>query len=75
MQGRIEEALGYFLQDMKLTRGDVGSAHPRTAAILNDIALVYDDMNDSLAGSLYKAGLQISLETYGNQHLDVAVMR
>ena len=74
-QGRTSEALGYFIQDLTLTRGDVGTAHPRTASILNDIALVYDDMNDPLAGELYQAALTILLDTYGNNHLDVAVTR
>ena len=75
IQGRIDEGLGYFLQDLKLTRGDVGNAHPRIASILNDIALAYDDANDPLSGTLYEAGLAILMETYGNQHLDVAIMR
>ena len=74
-QGRIDEALGYNIQDLTLTRGDVGTSHPRTAGILNDIALVYDDKNDPLARELYEAALTILLDTYGGNHLDVAVTR
>ena len=74
-QGRIDDALGYFLQDLKLTRGEVGTAHPRTAGILNDIALVYDDKTLPLAGELYEVALATLLDTYGDSHLDVAVTR
>ena len=42
---------------------------------MNDIALVYDDKNDRVAGDLYEAALVILLDTYGRQHLDVAVTR
>ena len=45
------------------------------ADILNDIALVYDDKNDRVAGDLYEAALVLLLDTYGRQHLDVAVTR
>ena len=74
-QARLDEALGYFLQDLNLTRGDVGSAHPRCAGVLNDIALVYDDRNDQVAGELYEAALIILLDTYGHSHMDVAILR
>ena len=74
-QGRLEEALGYFLQDLSLTRGEVGTTHPRTANVLNDLALVYDDRNDPLAGTLYEASLAVLLDTYGLMHLDIAVIR
>ena len=74
-QGRLDEALGYFMQDLKLTRGEVGAAHPRTATVLNDLALVYDDKSDPLAGQLYEAALFILRDTYGNNHVDVAVIR
>ena len=30
-QGRLEEALGYFVHDLQLTRADVGTGHPRVA--------------------------------------------
>ena len=43
--------------------------------ILNDLALVYDDMNENEAGALYEAALIILCGIYGNQHLDVAVTR
>jgi hypothetical protein len=74
-QGRLDEALGLFVRDLNLTRNEVGSSHPRAAAILNDIALVCDDRNDDLARDMYEASLSILLETYGNNHLDVAVVR
>ena len=74
-QGRIDEALGYFLQDLSLTRNEVGTTHPRTAGILNEIALVYDDKNDPVAGELYEAALTILLDVYGSSHLEVAVTR
>lgn len=74
-QGRIDEALGYFLQDLNLTRNEVGTSHPRTASVLNDIALVYDDKNDRLAGQLYEAALMILLDVFGQSHLDVATVR
>ncbi|XP_077992057.1 uncharacterized protein LOC144446177 [Glandiceps talaboti] len=74
-QGRVDEALGFYLRDLKMTRGHVGTNHPRTAGIINSIALVYDDKNDELAGTLYEAALAILLETYGPAHLDVAHVR
>ncbi|XP_070541009.1 uncharacterized protein [Ptychodera flava] len=74
-QGRLDEALGFYLQDLKLTRSHVGTNHPRTAGIINSIALVYDDKNDELAGTLYEVALAILLETYGPAHIDVAHVR
>ncbi|ELU12330.1 hypothetical protein CAPTEDRAFT_96933 [Capitella teleta] len=74
-QGRLDESLGLFVRDLNLTRNEVGSSHPRSAAVLNDIALVYDDKNSDFARDLYEASLAILLETYGNGHLDVAVIR
>ncbi|KAL5013818.1 hypothetical protein ScPMuIL_008088 [Solemya velum] len=74
-QTRLDEALGYYLQDLKLTRSEVGTSHPRTAVILNDIALVYDDMNKPLAQDLYEAALAVFVDTYGSAHVDVAVVR
>lgn len=74
-QGRLDDALGYFVQDLKLTRGDVGTAHPRTAGILNDVGLVYDDQSSPLAGQLFEAALAILLDVYGSNHVDVAMVR
>ena len=74
-QGRVDEALGYFLQDLKLTRSEVGVHHPRTATVLNEIALVFDDKNDEIAGRLYEAALSIMMEVYGNNFLGVGVIR
>ena len=71
----MEEALAYFIQDLSLTRSEVGTTHPRTAGILNEIALVYDDKNSAVAGSLYEASLSILLDVYGLSHLEVAVTR
>ena len=45
------------------------------AAILNNIALVMDDMNDKRAGELFEAVLAILVEAYGNDHVDVAIVR
>ncbi len=74
-QGRLDEALGYFLQDLTLTRGEVGATHPRTAGVLNDIALVYDDRSNPVAGELYEAALTTLLATYGSNHIEVALIR
>ena len=97
-QGRVDEAIEHFIQDLAMTRADVGTSHPRMASkcllplscdvivvvvthhrmcagVINDIALVYDDKNESIAGDLYEAALVILLDTFGNQHLDVAVTR
>ncbi|XP_064632184.1 uncharacterized protein LOC135490720 isoform X2 [Lineus longissimus] len=74
-QGRIDEALAYFIQDLNLTRSEVGTNHPRVAQIVNDIALVYDDQNNTLAGNLYETALKILLDTFGSVHVDVAVVR
>ena len=74
-QDRLDEALGYFLQDLKLTRGEVGTSHLRMGYILNDVALAYDDKNDPTAGRLYESALGIFLDTYGPSHLDVALTR
>ncbi|WAR23121.1 Y7407-like protein [Mya arenaria] len=74
-QGRIEEALAYFLQDLKVTRSEVGTFHPRTAIVLNEIALVFDDRNDELAVKLYEAALKIFLETYGDKYIGTGIIR
>ena len=74
-QGRIDEALGFFLQDLKLSRSEVGVHHPRTATVLNEIALVYDDKNDEIAGKLYETALCIMTETYGNNYIGTGVIR
>ena len=74
-QGHIDKALGHFLHDLILTRGEVGLFHPRLANILNEIALVYDDKNDSKAGELFEAALMILLDTYGPKYVEVAVLR
>lgn len=63
------------MQDLKVTRGELGTDHPRTAMVLNEIALVYDDKNDVIAGKLYEAALAIILETYGNNYLGTAIIR
>ena len=74
-QGHIDKALGHFISDMMLTRGEVGLFHPRIAHILNEIALVYDDKNDLKAGELFEVALIILLDTYGNNNIEVAVVR
>ncbi|XP_053394800.1 uncharacterized protein LOC123525710 isoform X2 [Mercenaria mercenaria] len=74
-QGRIDEALAFFMQDLKVTRSEVGTNHPRMATVLNEIALVYDDRNDVIAGKLYEAALAIVLETYGRHYLGTAIIR
>ena len=74
-QGRMDDALGCFLHDLDLTRGDIGTSHPRVASVLNDIALVYDDKNDHFAGPLYEAALRMFLDVFGPSHLDVATIR
>ena len=74
-QGRLDEALGYYLQDLKVTRGEVGNSHPRMATVLNEIALVYDDKNDEMAGKLYETALMIILETFGPNYLGTGTIR
>jgi len=63
------------MQDLKVTRSEVGVSHPRTAIVLNEIALVYDDRNDEMAGRLYEAALMIFLETYGNDYIGTGIIR
>ena len=58
-----------------MTQNDVGINHPRVAAILNNIALVLDDLNNDTAGKLFQAVLAILVEAYGKDHLDVAIVR
>ncbi|XP_061175870.1 uncharacterized protein LOC133184810 [Saccostrea echinata] len=74
-QSRVDEALAYYLQDLKLTRSEVGVNHPRVARILGSIGMVYDDKNDKLAGELYESSLAMLLDTYGSAHVDVATVR
>lgn len=74
-QGRIDETMAYCLQDLKVTRSEVGSCHPRTAIVLNEIALVFDDRNDDLAGSLYEAALVIFMDTYGKNYVGTGIIR
>lgn len=74
-QSRVEEALAFYLQDLKVTRSEVGTNHPHTATILNEIALVYDDMNDVIAGKLYEAALSVILDTYGRKYVGTAIVR
>ena len=49
--------------------------HASRAGVINDVALVYDDKNESIAGDLYEAALVILLDTFGTLHPDVAVTR
>lgn len=74
-EARLDEALGFFLQDLLLSRSQLGLMHPRVAGILCDIALVYDDKNEKEAADLYKAALVILLEFYGPTHLQLASVR
>ncbi|CAG2252128.1 NPHP3 [Mytilus edulis] len=74
-QGRVDEALAYCLHDLKVTRSEVGTNHPRTAIVLNEIGLIYDDKNDSMAPQLYEAALSIFLETYGKNFLGTGTIR
>lgn len=74
-QSRVDEALAYYLQDLKLTRSEVGVTHPRVARILGSIGMVYDDKNDKMAGELYESSLAMLLDTYGSAHVDVATAR
>ncbi|XP_033745872.1 LOW QUALITY PROTEIN: uncharacterized protein LOC117331312 [Pecten maximus] len=74
-QNMLDKAVGYFLQDLKLTRSDVGMTHPRIAGILSDLAIVYDGRTDPLAGQIYETALAMLLDTYGHSHVDVAVVR
>lgn len=74
-QSRLEEALAFYLQDLKVTRSEVGTNHPHTATLLNEIALVYDDMNDVIAGRLYEAALTVILDTYGRKYVGTAIIR
>ncbi|XP_060078987.1 uncharacterized protein LOC132558436 [Ylistrum balloti] len=75
IQNMLDKAVGYFLQDLKLTRSDVGMTHPRIAGILSDLAIVYDGRTDPLAGQIYETALAMLLDTYGHSHVDVAVVR
>ncbi|XP_052059702.1 uncharacterized protein LOC127700331 [Mytilus californianus] len=74
-QGRVDEALAYCLHDLKVTRSEVGTNHPRTAIVLNEIGLIYDDKNDIMAPQLYEAALSIFLETYGKNFLGTGTIR
>ncbi|XP_063416779.1 uncharacterized protein LOC134699017 [Mytilus trossulus] len=74
-QGRVDEALAYCLHDLKVTRSEVGTNHPRTAIVLNEIGLIYDDKNESMAPQLYEAALSIFLETYGKNFLGTGTIR
>ncbi|XP_071959587.1 uncharacterized protein [Antedon mediterranea] len=74
-QGRLEDGLIHHLWDMQLTQNEVGLSHPRVGAILNNIALVYDDRNDKLAGDLFKGVLKILVQAFGQNHVDVAIVR
>ena len=74
-QGRLDEALAYYLQDLKVTRSEVGTSHPRMATVLNEIGLVYDDKNDERAGMLYETALMIILETFGPNYVGTGTIR
>ncbi|XP_078619476.1 uncharacterized protein LOC144886633 isoform X1 [Branchiostoma floridae x Branchiostoma japonicum] len=74
-QGRVDEALGFYLQELSKVRAIHGASHPRTAGVLNSIALVYDDKNDERAGEIYETALATMAQAYGNNHVDVAIIR
>ncbi|CAH1253937.1 TEP1 [Branchiostoma lanceolatum] len=74
-QGRVDEALGFYLQELSKVRAIHGASHPRTAGVLNSIALVYDDKNDERAGEIYETALATMVQAYGNNHVDVAIIR
>ncbi|XP_063416845.1 uncharacterized protein LOC134699089 isoform X1 [Mytilus trossulus] len=74
-QHRLDEALPYYVQDLKVTRSEVGTNHPYTANVLNEIGLVYDDKNHQIAGELFEEALRIFLDAYGNNYLVTGVIR
>ena len=74
-QGKLHVAIVNYLWDLRLTQKEVGLDHPRVAAILNNIALVLDDMNNEISGELFQAVLAILVSAYGKDHVDVAIVR
>ena len=65
----------FHVWDFTQTQKDADLDHPHIAAILNNIGLVQDDMQDKSAERAFKLALGILLEAYGKDHVDVATVR
>lgn len=74
-QSRLEEAMLFYTFDLQETQKEGGLDHPHVAAILNNIGLAQDDMQEDAAGETFRLALGILLEAYGKDHVDVATVR
>ena len=74
-QGKLVDAILHHLWDLGVTQREVGLNHPRVAAILNNVALVLDDMNNQTSGELFQIVLAILVSAFGKDHIHVAIVR
>jgi CHAT domain-containing protein len=68
-QGRYREALVPAEQALAIRKKILGETHPDTAANLNFVAVLYEDLHaDAKVEPLYQQALQIRKKTLGEQH-------
>lgn len=67
------KAEAILLRALKLREAVSGPEHPETGALVNQLALMYRDLGDSVrAEALFERGLKILLKTKGPEHPEVA---
>ncbi len=73
VQGRYGEAEPFARKALELAEKEFGSSHPRTAAVLDGLAILYEAQGRyAEAESLYGRSLAISEKALGPDHADVA---
>ncbi|EDV21765.1 uncharacterized protein TRIADDRAFT_59816 [Trichoplax adhaerens] len=65
-QNSYREALTFYIEDLAVTCKKFGIIHPRTAGILNNIALAYADLQKDSAEAIYSVVLSILGDYYGD---------
>ncbi|GAB1604434.1 hypothetical protein Ahia01_000724800 [Argonauta hians] len=74
-QGKLDEALCYFLKYFKMIRTNVGRNYAHLATIINAVALIYDKKNFEDSTKLYECALAIMLNVFGSEHVNTAMIR
>ncbi len=69
LQGRYAEAEPLYLQDLEITKSELGDRHPATATSLNNLAALYESQGRyGEAEPLYVEALEIKKAELGDRH-------
>ena len=70
----LNKAKRIFIEAIEIQENILGKSHPRVASTLNNLALVYDDLEFyEKAKKIINRTLEIRKKTYGENHTDVAL--